>query len=83
MLDEPSLGLAPRIIATVIGAIRHINSGGTTILLVEQNARAALSIANRVYVIQNGSIVLAGDRQSVQRDVRFQAAYLGKVRMQA
>jgi branched-chain amino acid transport system ATP-binding protein len=60
LMDEPSMGLAPVIVEKVFDAIESINKAGTTILLVEQNARMALSVAHRFYVISNGSIVLAG-----------------------
>lgn len=77
MLDEPSLGLAPKVIEEVFRAIKGINESGTTILLVEQNARMALSISQRGYVLDNGSIVLSGKASELMKDDDVVRAYLG------
>ena len=77
MLDEPSLGLAPKLVETVLDTIKQINDVGTTVLLVEQNARAALSMADRAYVLEVGNIVLAGSGQQLLQDEAVQKAYLG------
>jgi branched-chain amino acid transport system ATP-binding protein len=78
LLDEPSLGLAPVIIHSVYQKLIEINRAGTTILLVEQNLKAALRLARRGYVIENGRIVLAGASQDLLADARLAAAYLGR-----
>jgi len=77
MLDEPSMGLAPIMVAAVMEVIRDINLGGTAVLLVEQNARAALKIAHRGYVIENGETVLEGTAAQLSADPRVAEAYLG------
>jgi len=77
MLDEPSLGLAPKLVETVLDTIKQINDEGTTILLVEQNARAALSMADRAYALEVGTIALEGTGQELLRDERVLKAYLG------
>jgi branched-chain amino acid transport system ATP-binding protein len=77
MLDEPSLGLAPILVETVLDTIKQINDVGTTVLLVEQNARAALSMAHRAYVLEVGNIVLEGSGQQLLQDEGVQKAYLG------
>ncbi|MDR1730757.1 MAG: ABC transporter ATP-binding protein [Synergistaceae bacterium] len=77
MLDEPSLGLAPILVSEVFDIIREINRQGKTILLVEQNAFAALKIANRAYVLEVGAITISGTGQELLQDPRVQAAYLG------
>jgi len=77
MLDEPSLGLAPMLIETVFDAIRSINSRGTTVLLVEQNAYSALSIAHRGYVLKNGRVLISGSAPELKSDPRVRGAYLG------
>jgi branched-chain amino acid transport system ATP-binding protein len=81
-LDEPSLGLAPRIVDSIFRTIVSINAGGTSVLLVEQNARYALQTASRGYVLQTGSIVTAGSCQTLRDDKRVQEAYLGRVAAQ-
>jgi branched-chain amino acid transport system ATP-binding protein len=81
-LDEPSLGLAPRIVDSIFRTIVSINSGGTSVLLVEQNARYALQTASRGYVLQTGSIVTSGSCQTLREDKRVQEAYLGRVAAQ-
>ncbi|MEG0751537.1 MAG: ABC transporter ATP-binding protein [Oscillospiraceae bacterium] len=77
MFDEPSMGLAPILVEQIFDIIRELNSGGTTILLVEQNAAMALSIATRGYVIENGRIVLADASAALLQNDAVQKAYLG------
>jgi branched-chain amino acid transport system ATP-binding protein len=78
MLDEPSLGLAPMLVKAIFQTIREINEQGVTILLVEQNARAALRLADKGYVLETGNIVLEGTAQELMRDERVRKAYLGE-----
>lgn len=78
LLDEPSMGLAPLLVETILETIRDINAEGTTILLVEQNAMAALSIANHGYVLETGSIVVEGSGASLLENERVRKAYLGE-----
>jgi branched-chain amino acid transport system ATP-binding protein len=78
LLDEPSMGLAPLIVAQIFDIIREINSGGVTVLLVEQNAAQALGLANRGYVLETGEIVLEGTGRELLTDDRIRAAYLGE-----
>ena len=77
MLDEPSMGLAPLLVEQIFDIIGELNRAGTTILLVEQNAQMALSIANRAYVLETGSIVKSGDAQALMHDDDVRKAYLG------
>lgn len=77
LMDEPSLGLAPKFVETIFEVIREINTRGTTILLVEQNAHMALSIASRGYVMESGRIVLEDDATSLMVNKDVQKAYLG------
>jgi branched-chain amino acid transport system ATP-binding protein len=77
MLDEPSLGLSPILVQTIFGVIREINASGTTVLLIEQNARQALAIARRGYVLEVGRIVHADTAQNLMASEAVQAAYLG------
>lgn len=77
LLDEPSMGLAPLIVEEIFGVIQRLRAQGITTLLVEQNAHAALSIADRGYVIETGRITLAGSGPSLLADPAVQAAYLG------
>ena len=77
LLDEPSLGLAPKLVRLVFDTIKTINDQGTTILLVEQNAFAALQIADRGYVLENGRIVLSGLAKDLASDEKVKKAYLG------
>lgn len=77
-LDEPSLGLAPLVVQDIFRTIRAINAAGTSVLLVEQNARYALEIANRGYVLQTGSIIASGVCSALRQDERVQQAYLGR-----
>jgi branched-chain amino acid transport system ATP-binding protein len=78
LLDEPSLGLAPMLVEEIFAIIRTIHAGGTTVLLVEQNANKALSIADYGYVLETGTIALAGDSQQLLRDDRVRRSYLGQ-----
>jgi branched-chain amino acid transport system ATP-binding protein len=78
LLDEPSLGLAPILVQQVFQKIREINSQGTTVLLVEQNALQALSIANRGYVLQTGEVVLTGPAADLIKNETVRKAYLGE-----
>lgn len=78
LLDEPSLGLAPLLVHAIFGAIDTINKEGTTILLVEQNANAALRHSHRAYVLETGTIVMEGPSQKVASDPRVKEAYLGE-----
>jgi branched-chain amino acid transport system ATP-binding protein len=77
MLDEPSMGLAPVLVELIFSIISKLNEGGTTILLVEQNARMALSIANRGYVLQTGEIVLTDTAEKLRKNEMVQKSYLG------
>jgi branched-chain amino acid transport system ATP-binding protein len=78
LLDEPSLGLAPILIAQVFETIKEINTQGTTVLLVEQNALQALSIAHRGYVLQTGEVVLSGTGDELRQNETVRKAYLGE-----
>lgn len=78
LLDEPSLGLAPLIVHQIFEAIDDIRSRGTTILLVEQNANAALRHSDRAYVLETGRIVMEGDSKQIASDPRVKEAYLGE-----
>lgn len=77
MLDEPSLGLAPLVVKQMFETIQQINSLGTTVLLAEQNAFAALKIADRAYVMENGHLVLEGDREMMLGNEQVRKAYIG------
>ncbi len=77
LLDEPSMGLAPLLMKAVFNALKEINGEGTTILLVEQNARMALHFAGRGYVIETGTLVLAGDSKDLLENPEVQKVYLG------
>ena len=77
-LDEPSLGLAPIIVQEIFRSIRDVNRAGTSVLLVEQNARYALETASRGYVLQTGSIIAEGTCESLKQDDRVKEAYLGR-----
>lgn len=77
LLDEPSMGLAPLLVKTIFRIIEEINQTGTTILLVEQNANMALSIADRAYVIETGKIVASGTAEELSQSDQIRAAYLG------
>jgi len=77
LLDEPSMGLSPLLVQQVFEIVRAIHREGATILLVEQNARIALSVSDRAYVLERGQVVLEGDARVLAQDPRVQAAYLG------
>jgi branched-chain amino acid transport system ATP-binding protein len=77
LLDEPSMGLAPLLMQSVFKALREINQEGTTILLVEQNARLALQFAQRGYVLENGSLALEGNATDLLSDPEIKKTYLG------
>jgi branched-chain amino acid transport system ATP-binding protein len=77
LLDEPSLGLAPLVVRQVFDVIQQINRAGTTVVLAEQNAFAALKIAHRAYVIESGRIVLEGDQASLMNNEAVRRAYVG------
>jgi branched-chain amino acid transport system ATP-binding protein len=77
LLDEPSLGLAPRLTREIFRVVERINRTGVTVLLVEQNARRALAIAARGYVLETGRVAVAGTSASLTGDSRIRAAYLG------
>ncbi|MDW7729676.1 MAG: ABC transporter ATP-binding protein [Bacillota bacterium] len=78
MLDEPSMGLAPIIVQNIMDIIKQINSEGTTILLVEQNAKVALKLADRGYVLETGEIVMEGNADVLSKDESIVKAYLGE-----
>jgi branched-chain amino acid transport system ATP-binding protein len=78
MLDEPSMGLAPQLVAQILRIIRELKENGTTILLVEQNARAALAIADRAYVMETGKIVLEGAASELAQNPEVRSLYLGR-----
>jgi branched-chain amino acid transport system ATP-binding protein len=77
LLDEPSMGLAPKLVAEIFAAIRMLRDAGTTILFVDQNARAALAIADRAYVLETGRIALTGQGAELLADPKVREAYLG------
>jgi branched-chain amino acid transport system ATP-binding protein len=77
LLDEPSMGLAPTIVVRIFKIIKRIRELGTTVLLVEQNANAALKAADRAYVLETGAIVKSGPAPQLRRDPEVKAAYLG------
>ena len=79
MLDEPSMGLSPILVQQVFDIIQEINRAGTSILLVEQNAFMALSIATRAYVLETGRVVLSGEAEKLREDPKVRAAYLGDI----
>ena len=77
MLDEPSMGLAPLLVEQIFDIVRQLHEAGTTILLVEQNAQMALSVADRAYVLETGTIAMSGDAHELLEDDRVRKAYLG------
>jgi branched-chain amino acid transport system ATP-binding protein len=77
LLDEPSMGLAPRVVSQIFEALARLKREGLTILLVEQNANAALALADRAYVMETGNVVLSGPARQVAANARVQEAYLG------
>ena len=78
LMDEPSMGLSPIYVSEIFDIIKSINEAGTTVLLVEQNAKKALSIANRAYVLETGKIVLSGDAKDLMNNDTVRKAYLGE-----
>lgn len=78
LMDEPSMGLSPLLVSEIFDIIRVISESGTTVLLVEQNAKKALSIADRAYVLETGSITLSGNASDLMHDPSVQKAYLGE-----
>jgi branched-chain amino acid transport system ATP-binding protein len=77
MMDEPSMGIAPILVARIFEAIRELNRQGLTVLLVEQNARAALRLSSRAFVIENGRTTITGSGSDLLGDGRIASAYLG------
>lgn len=80
MLDEPSLGLAPRIVQEILATVERLRASGVTVLLIEQNARAALAVSNNGYVLETGEIVLSGSAATLADDPRIVETYLGAAR---
>ncbi len=78
LLDEPSLGLAPLVVAGIFRSVRLLPDRGTTVLLVEQNAKAALKVAHRGYVLETGRIILEGETEDLLNNKEVHRAYLGK-----
>ena len=78
LMDEPSMGLSPILVNEIFDIIRSVNEAGTTVLLVEQNAKKALAIANRAYVLETGRIVTSGDAKELMNDDSIKKAYLGE-----
>ncbi len=78
LLDEPSMGLAPMLVEQIFSIIQEINKSGTTIMLVEQNANMALSIAHRAYVLETGEVVLSGEAKQLAENPEVRKAYLGE-----
>ena len=78
LMDEPSMGLAPIFVEEIFNIIKEISASGTTVLLVEQNAKKALSIADRAYVLETGNITLSGDAKTLMNDESVKKAYLGE-----
>ncbi len=78
LMDEPSMGLSPIFVSEIFDIIKEISASGTTVLLVEQNAKKALSISDRAYVLETGKIVLAGDAAELMNDDSVKKAYLGE-----
>ena len=77
-MDEPSMGLSPIYVEEIFNIIQSISDAGTTVLLVEQNAKKALAIADRAYVLETGNIVLSGDAKELLNDDSIKKAYLGE-----
>ena len=78
LMDEPSMGLSPIFVNEIFDIIQEVSKGGTTVLLVEQNAKKALSIADRAYVLETGKITLSGDAKELMNDESVKKAYLGE-----
>ena len=77
LLDEPSMGLSPLLVGEIFDIIKSVNQGGVTVLLNEQNAKKALEIANRAYVLETGSIAMSGEASALAQDEKVRQAYLG------
>ena len=77
VMDEPSMGLSPILVNEIFDIIQEVSAGGTTVLLVEQNAKMALGIANRAYVLETGKVVMSGDAKEMLADDKVRKAYLG------
>ncbi len=77
LMDEPSMGLSPLLVKEIFKIIEELNQSGMTILLVEQNAKMALGIANRAYVLETGKVVMSGDAKEMLADDKVRKAYLG------
>lgn len=78
LMDEPSMGLSPILVNEIFDIIKSVSESGTTVLLVEQNAKKALSIADRAYVLETGNIVLEGKAKELLEDASIKKAYLGE-----
>ena len=78
LMDEPSMGLSPLLVNEIFHIIREVSADGTTVLLVEQNAKKALSIANRAYVLETGTISLSGNASDLMGNEQVKKAYLGE-----
>jgi branched-chain amino acid transport system ATP-binding protein len=78
LMDEPSMGLAPVLVDSIFETIRHLHAEGTTILLVEQNARMALQVAGRGYVLQSGTVLLSDAAENLRQNEMVREAYLGE-----
>ena len=78
LMDEPSMGLSPIFVNEIFDIIKAVSASGTTVLLVEHNAKKALSIADRAYVLETGKIILEGDAKVLMNDERVKKAYLGE-----
>ena len=78
LMDEPSMGLSPLLVKEIFEIIKEVNKQGITILLVEQNAKMALAISDRAYVLETGTITIEGDAQQLLNDPRVKKAYLGQ-----
>ena len=77
LLDEPSMGLAPKLVEEIFACVRALKAASTTIFLVDQNARAALAVADRAYVLETGRVVLSGSGAALLEDEQVKEAYLG------
>ncbi len=77
LMDEPSMGLSPLLVQEIFNIIRNVNRDGVTILLVEQNAKMALEVANRAYVLETGTIAMSGEASELANDPKVRDAYLG------
>ncbi|MFZ5823041.1 MAG: ABC transporter ATP-binding protein, partial [Bacillota bacterium] len=83
LLDEPSMGLAPKVVQQVFQVVKSLNADGVTVLLVEQNARMALSVAHRAYVLENGAVALSGPAADLRQNPDVQRAYMGGAHVSA